>query len=104
MELHENGEPHLHALIQFEGRYQCTNYRFFDLVSPTSSTQFHPNIQNAKSSSDVKAYIDKDGDFIDYGEFQVDGRSSRGGKQDLADVYAEALNSSSKPQALQIIK
>ncbi|KAJ1442126.1 Geminivirus AL2 coat protein, MSV type [Sesbania bispinosa] len=59
---------------------------------------------NAKSSSEVKAYIEKDGDFIDYGEFQVDRRSSRGGKQDMADVYAEALNSSSKPQALQIIK
>ncbi|KAJ1390686.1 Geminivirus AL3 coat protein [Sesbania bispinosa] len=59
---------------------------------------------NAKSSSDVKSYIEKDGDFVDYGEFQIDGRSGRGGKQDLADVYAEALNSSSKTQALQIIK
>ncbi|KAJ1377220.1 hypothetical protein SESBI_49107 [Sesbania bispinosa] len=103
-ELHENGEPHLHSLIQFEGRYQCTNYRFFDLISPTSSTHFHPNIQNVKSSSDVKAYIEKDGDFVDYGEFQIDGRSSRGVKHDLGDVYAEALNSSSKTQALQIIK
>ncbi|KAJ1432859.1 hypothetical protein SESBI_06399 [Sesbania bispinosa] len=68
------------------------------------SFNLRADISNAKSSSDVKAYIKKDGDFVDYGEFQIDGRSSRGVKQDLADVYAEALNSSSKTQALQIIK
>ncbi|KAJ1386757.1 hypothetical protein SESBI_40558 [Sesbania bispinosa] len=68
------------------------------------SFNLRADINNAKSSSDVKAYIEKDGDFVDYGEFQIDGRSSRGVKQDLADVYAEALNSSSKTQALQIIK
>nr|1L2M_A Chain A, Rep protein [Tomato yellow leaf curl Sardinia virus]1L5I_A Chain A, Rep protein [Tomato yellow leaf curl Sardinia virus] len=73
-ELHENGEPHLHILIQFEGKYNCTNQRFFDLVSPTRSAHFHPNIQGAKSSSDVKSYIDKDGDVLEWGTFQIDGR------------------------------
>nr|AEY75694.1 truncated regulatory protein [Cotton leaf curl Burewala virus] len=52
-ELHEDGSPHLHVLIQFEGKFVCTNNRFFDLVSPTRSAHFHPNIQGAKSSSDV---------------------------------------------------
>ncbi|ADD62433.1 transcriptional regulator protein [Cotton leaf curl Kokhran virus] len=46
--------PHLHVLIQFEGKFVCTNNRFFDLVSPTRSAHFHPNIQGAKSSSDVR--------------------------------------------------
>nr|WNB40485.1 Replication associated protein [Sweet potato leaf curl virus]WNB40497.1 Replication associated protein [Sweet potato leaf curl virus] len=103
-ELHENGEPHLHVLLQFEGNYQCTNQRFFDLVSPSRSSHFHPNIQRAKSSSDVKAYVDKDGDTLEWGEFQVDGRSARGGQQTANDAAAEALNAGSKEAALQIIR
>nr|CDO50000.1 replication associated protien [Chilli leaf curl virus]CDO50018.1 replication associated protien [Chilli leaf curl virus] len=103
-ELHENGEPHLHVLVQFEGKYQCTNNRFFDLISPTRSTHFHPNIQRAKSSSDVKAYVEKDGDFIDSGVFQIDGRSARGGCQSANDAYAEAINSGSKAAALNILR
>nr|ACY79462.1 Rep [Sweet potato leaf curl virus] len=103
-ELHENGEPHLHVLLQFEGNYQCTNQRFSDLVSPSRSSHFHPNIQRAKSSSDVKSYVDKDGDTIEWGEFQVDGRSARGGQQTANDAAAEALNAGSKEAALQIIR
>nr|CRI68613.1 Replication protein [Pepper huasteco yellow vein virus] len=103
-ESHEDGQPHLHVLIQFEGKYQCTNNRFFDLVSSTRSAHFHPNIQGAKSSSDVKTYIDKDGDTVEWGEFQIDGRSARGGQQSANDTYAKALNSASAEEALQIIK
>nr|AFJ54072.1 Rep [Tomato leaf curl Joydebpur virus]AFJ54080.1 Rep [Tomato leaf curl Joydebpur virus] len=103
-ELHENGEPHLHVLIQFEGKFKCQNNRFFDLVSPTRSAHFHPNIQGAKSSSDVKAYVEKDGDFIDFGVFQIDGRSARGGQQSANDAYAEAINSGSKAAALNILR
>ncbi|AAL05279.1 replication-associated protein [Macroptilium yellow mosaic Florida virus] len=103
-ELHENGQPHIHVLIQFEGKYQCTNYRFFDLVSPSQSAYFHPNVQGAKSSSDVKSYIDKDGDTLEWGEFQVDGRSARGGCQTVNDSYAKALNASSAEEALKIIR
>ncbi|AHA82230.1 AC1 [Tomato leaf curl Karnataka virus 3] len=103
-ELHEDGTPHLHVLIQFEGKFQCKNNRFFDLTSPTRSAHFHPNIQGAKSSSDVKSYMEKDGDVIDHGVFQVDGRSARGGCQSANDAYAEAINSGSKAQALNILK
>ncbi|ADO41029.1 replicase [Bhendi yellow vein mosaic virus [India:Delhi:OY133:2006]] len=103
-ELHENGEPHLHVLIQFEDKYKCQNQRFFDLVSPSRSVHFHPNIQGAKSSSDVKSYIDKDGDTLEWGEFQIDGRSARGGQQTANDAYAAALNAGSKSEALRVIK
>ncbi|AEA76786.1 Rep [Tomato leaf curl Joydebpur virus-India [India/Jaunpur/Chilli/2007]] len=103
-ELHENGEPHLHVLIQFEGKFQCKNHRFFDLVSPSRSAHFHPNIQGAKSSTDVKAYVEKDGDFIDFGVFQIDGRSARGGQQSANDAYAEAINTGSKAAALNILR
>nr|URM59562.1 replication-associated protein [Tomato yellow leaf curl virus] len=103
-EFHENGEPHLHVLIQFEGKFKCQNNRFFDLVSSTRSAHFHPNIQGAKSSSDIKAYVEKDGDFIDFGVLQVDGRSARGGQQSANDAYAEAINSGSKAAALNILR
>nr|QTT61843.1 replication-associated protein [Opuntia virus 2-DBG_56] len=103
-ELHQNGEPHLHVLLQFEGKVICTNNRLFDLVSPTRSAHFHPNIQGAKSSSDVKSYIDKDGDTLEWGQFQIDGRSARGGQQTANDSYAQALNASSIEEALQILK
>nr|QIJ32436.1 replication protein [Malvastrum yellow vein Honghe virus] len=103
-ELHKNGSPHLHVLVQFEGKYKCQNNRFFDLVSPTRSAHFHPNIQGAKSSSDVKSYIHKDGDTLEWGEFQIDGRSARGGQQSANDAYAKALNAGSKSEALNVIK
>ncbi|ACN43235.1 replication-associated protein [Tomato leaf curl Nigeria virus] len=103
-ELHEDGQPHLHVLLQFEGKYNCQNQRFFDLVSPTRSAHFHPNIQGAKSSSDVKSYIDKDGDTLEWGEFQIDGRSARGGQQTANDAYAAALNAGSKAEALRVIR
>ncbi|QKE61401.1 replication associated protein [Tomato leaf curl Kunene virus] len=103
-ELHEDGEPHLHVLIQFEGKFNCKNQRFFDLVSPTRSTHFHPNVQGAKSSSDVKSYIDKDGDTLEWGEFQIDGRSARGGCQNANDAAAEALNAGSAEAAMAIIR
>ncbi|AQT01552.1 Rep [Sida golden yellow spot virus] len=103
-ELHENGEPHLHVLIQFEGKFKTQNCRFFDLVSPTRSVHFHPNIQGAKSSSDVKTYVEKDGDTIEWGEFQIDARSARGGQQTANESYAKVLNASSITEALQILK
>nr|QSX72188.1 AC1 protein [Papaya leaf curl China virus] len=103
-ELHEDGTPHLHVLIQFEGKFQCKNQRIFDLVSPNRSAHFHPNIQGAKSSTDVKAYMEKDGDVLDHGVFQIDGRSARGGCQSANDAYAEAINSGSKAAALNILK
>nr|AOV62472.1 replication-associated protein [Malvastrum bright yellow mosaic virus] len=103
-EFHKNGEPHLHVLIQFESKFNCTNNRFFDLVSPTRSAHFHPNIQGAKSSSDVKSYINKDGDTIEWGEFQIDGRSARGGQQSANDSYAKAINAGSVQSAMTVLK
>nr|ALR86829.1 Rep [Turnip leaf roll virus] len=100
----EERTPHLHALLQLEGKFQCTNPRFFDLVSPNRSAHYHCNIQGAKSSSDVKTYIEKEGEYSDWGEFQIDGRSSRGGQQSANDAYAAAINTGSKQEALRVIK
>ncbi|CAA3009643.1 replication associated, partial [Olea europaea subsp. europaea] len=68
------------------------------------SAHFHPNIRRARSSSDVNNYISKYGDFIEDGSFQIDGRSARGCPSAVADVYAEALNATSKIDAMTIIK
>ncbi|AAU29404.1 rep protein [Corchorus yellow vein virus - [Hoa Binh]] len=103
-EKHQDGSPHLHALVQFQKKYRCTNCRLFDLSNPNSSQQYHCNIQTARSSSDAKSYIEKDGVFCEWGEFKIDGRSSRGGQQSANDAYAKALNSGGKDEALTIIK
>ncbi|AEA76858.1 Rep [Chilli leaf curl Vellanad virus [India/Vellanad/2008]] len=103
-EKHQDGSLHIHALIQFKGKAQFRNPRHFDVTHPNTSSQFHPNFQGAKSSSDVKSYIEKDGDYIDWGSFQVDGRSARGGQQTANDAAAEALNSGSADAALAIIR
>nr|QEM22663.1 replication-association [Squash leaf curl Yunnan virus] len=103
-EKHQDGSLHIHALIQFKGKCQFRNPRHFDVTHPNTSTQYHPNFQGAKSSSDVKSYIEKDGDYIDWGQFQIDGRSARGGQQTANDAAAEALNAGSKEAALNIIR
>ncbi|CBE66552.1 AC4 protein [Sweet potato leaf curl Bengal virus] len=33
------------VLVQFEGKFVCTNSRFFDLVSPNRSNPFPPTCQ-----------------------------------------------------------
>ncbi|AHA82274.1 AC1 [Tomato leaf curl New Delhi virus 4] len=103
-ELHVDGFRHIQVVIQFEGKFHCKNNRCLELVSPSRSAHFHPDIQGAKSSSDVKSYMEKDGDVLEWGVFQVDGRSARGGCQSANDPYAEAINSGSKSQALNILR
>lgn len=41
---------------------------------------------------------------MEWGEFQIDGRSARGGKQTVNESYAKALNSLTKEEALNILK
>nr|AGA60280.1 REP [Pepper leaf curl Lahore virus] len=103
-EKHQDGSLHIHALIQFKGKSQFRNPRHFDVTHPSNTAQFHPNFQGAKSSSDVKSYIEKDGDYIDWGSFQIDGRSARGGQQTANHAAAEALNAGSAEAALAIIR
>ena len=57
-ELHQNGEPHIHALIIFDKKFHTRNCRVFDIDG------HHPNIQGCRSKNDTFRYIRKDGDFI----------------------------------------
>lgn len=103
-ELHEDGHPHLHVLIQFEGKLQLYNQRHFDIQQPGTDVHFHPNIQGAKSSADVKKYIEKAGDFIDWGTFKIDGRKARGAINNSDEYFAKALNTGNVQLALDTIK
>lgn len=57
-EKHEDGSPHLHAILKYSYKLNITNNGHFDING------FHPNIQSVKSWKNSLAYICKDGNFI----------------------------------------
>ena len=59
-ETHEDGGLHRHAYIQFDGRVNLSNPRFFDFG------QFHPNVQACRNVEAWKNYVRKDGTFMDW--------------------------------------
>ncbi|QDA77211.1 RepA protein [Chickpea redleaf virus 2] len=63
-ELHQDGTPHLHCLIQLDKRCHIRDPSFFDFQGN------HPNIQPAKDSQQVLDYISKDGNVITRGDFR----------------------------------
>ncbi|KAL6580742.1 hypothetical protein OROMI_006665 [Orobanche minor] len=101
-EAHQDGTPHLHCLVQFEGRFQTQNVRCFDLSS-SSNVIYHPNVQGARSASAVNEYISKEDDYTDHGSFKGDQRQ-RSSVKDRSDVYAAVLACDDKGIALNIIR
>nr|AGT45452.1 RepA [Chickpea chlorosis virus-E] len=63
-ELHQDGTPHLHCLLQLDKRGDIRDPSFFDFEGN------HPNIQPAKNSEQVFDYISKDGNVITRGDFR----------------------------------
>ncbi|AFM38721.1 replication initiator protein [Jacquemontia mosaic Yucatan virus] len=99
-EIHSDGNPHLHILIQLSGKSNIKDERFFDISHPSRSTPFHPNIQAAKDTNAVKNYITKEGDYCESGQYKVSG-ATRTNKED---VYHNALHAESMAAAIAIIK
>lgn len=60
-ELHENGDPHLHAVIIMKKKMNIKSQTFFDIEA------FHPNVQSAKKLIECVKYVKKDGEFIEEG-------------------------------------
>lgn len=60
-ELHEDGNPHIHAVGKWDRRVQTRNERFLDING------HHPNIQGVRSERAALQYVRKDGEFIDIG-------------------------------------
>jgi len=52
-ETHEDGNPHIHVLVQFDRKFDCKNERQFDFDG------FHPNITAARSVADCEKYCRK---------------------------------------------
>jgi len=63
-EFHKDGDPHLHAHVQFKNRFHATE-RTFDF------SDFHPNVQGVKNSLHWKGYLEKAGTPLTSGEFQI---------------------------------
>nr|AEI52861.1 replication initiator protein [Cotton leaf curl virus] len=94
----------LHVLIQFEGKF-----KYIQGAKSSSDVKSHiekdgDNIQGAKSRRKeiVKSYIEEDGDILDWGN--SDRRKVSRGGTDSNDAYAAALNAGSKSEALRVIK
>lgn len=63
-ELHENGTPHFHCLLLFDKQMDSKNCRYFDYLD------YHPNIVTPNDLDATKTYVQKNGDFIEGGEFK----------------------------------
>lgn len=61
-ELHEDGNPHLHAYVLLPKRFNCRDPRFWDLGP------FHGKYEKARNIDHCSKYIKKDGDYIEFGE------------------------------------
>lgn len=57
-ELHEDGEPHLHAILVYNYKLNIKDQKHFDIEG------YHPNIQPVKNLNNAINYVCKDGDFI----------------------------------------
>ena len=49
-ERHQDGNPHLHAMVQCTNKIQTTNPRFFDLLDSNGHT-YHPNIEKLQTAN-----------------------------------------------------
>lgn len=60
-ELHADGTPHFHALVQFPKKKDVTDPLYFDVGG------CHPNVQGCRDKDAWRQYIMKDNDFKSYG-------------------------------------
>lgn len=75
-EQHQDGTNHLHALMQYEEKFRTRKADFYDLEdSEDEGHTYHGNYQAAKDAGDVRAYIQKEGQFIEEGHFLSNAQS-----------------------------
>jgi len=58
-EAHQDGQPHLHAVITWEKKKNIKNARYFDFKG------FHPSVEAVRNLDAAKNYCKKDKDFIE---------------------------------------
>ena len=101
-ELHEDGLPYLHDLVQFPYRFQTQNERFFDVTHDQTSRHFHPNVQGAYNQQNVLEYISKLEDYTELGEFRE--RSRCADQSNKENIYRDALAAGTKDEALAVVR
>lgn len=69
-ELHEDGTPHLHALVCCETPFRTKSESTFNFEN------HHPNIQSCKNRLATKRYVQKDNDFLEHGNWPEDTKSN----------------------------
>jgi len=76
-ERHEDGNPHIHAVVEYATKLNVVSEKAFD------HNGFHPNIQPCRSYENSSAYAAKDGDFITGTKFNTaDPKNYKKRKQD----------------------
>jgi len=65
-ELHEDGNPHLHAYLRFQKKFSSKDSKVFDYE------QYHANVQAAKNPLKVKNYVKKGKDFVEFSTDETD--------------------------------
>nr|API65432.1 RepA [Wheat dwarf virus]API65440.1 RepA [Wheat dwarf virus]API65444.1 RepA [Wheat dwarf virus] len=107
-ELHEDGSPHLHVLVQnkLKLRASITNPHALNLRMDTSPFSiFHPNIQAAKDCNQVRDYItkevDSDVNTAEWGTFIA--VTTPGRKDRDADMKQIIESSSSREEFLSMV-
>lgn len=63
-ELHESGEPHLHAYIRLAEKKEIVNPRFFDLQPKDSTETYHGNYRSCRTPKSVQRYCTKDNNYV----------------------------------------
>lgn len=77
-ELHEDGQPHIHAYVNYMKKIDVKRSDFFDI------DLFHPNVQGVRCSAAVAKYCKKDGDYIQEGcDINADQMAREGKKKIL---------------------
>ncbi|AUT11882.1 repA [Limeum africanum associated virus] len=90
-ENHQDGEPHLHCLIQTEKKFNIRNQHYFDIKDPSGGNLYHPNCQVPRRDADVADYIAKGGRYEERGVL----RASRTSPKRTRDtIWASILNES----------
>lgn len=84
-ELHEDGEPHLHAVVRWGRRKRLVGANCFDVEGR------HPNVQRPRSLRDCLAYVRKSDDNVLDSEPPLVVSGSRG------DAYGELLSTCEGP-------
>jgi len=69
-------------MIQCTKKIQTSNPRFFDLTG-TNGRIYHPNIEKLHSPIASQQYIQKGGEFVEWGEFSSKGRSPSKNRDEL---------------------